>query len=170
MFGDRFCFDLVVVGFPCQDLSSAFKAGAGLAGARSSLFFDFWVVVCKLGRVNPGLYFVLECVYFEKKPPVDFKLVGEVIAAEPVVLCASTISACFRKRAFWASFDILPLGESTVWPSERLAGGRVSVGYLMWWLVECTHGIRLRWCLMKALASSFEGSHCVPSRWSERWT
>ena len=35
----RGAVDLVVGGFPCQDISSAGK-GAGLAGARSGLFFD----------------------------------------------------------------------------------------------------------------------------------
>lgn len=33
--------DLLCGGFPCQDLSSANSRGAGLAGARSGLFFEF---------------------------------------------------------------------------------------------------------------------------------
>ena len=124
LFGDRFNFDLVVAGFPCQDLSSAFRVGAGLAGARSSLFFEVWAVICKLRRVNPDLDFVLECVDFRKKHPLDFRLVEEVTKVEPVVLCASEISACFQRRAFWMSFDVSPLVKCTVLPTAVLEAGR----------------------------------------------
>jgi hypothetical protein len=124
LFGDTFSFDLVIAGYPCQDLSSAFKAGQGLAGGRSSLFFDIWCVICKLRRVNKEMDFVLECVDFEKKHKSDFALVSAITNVTPVKLCASMISACFRKRVFWCSFDVLPLLQQDVWPAEVLEPGR----------------------------------------------
>ena len=122
--GNRFWFDLVVAGFPCQDLSSAYKEGKGLKGGRSGLFFDIWAVICKLRRVNPGLDFFLECVDFSKKFPVDFDLVSRITGVTPEVICASRIAACRRRRAFWLSFDIMDIGDRTVLPASVLEPGR----------------------------------------------
>ena len=47
-----FSFDLVVAGFPCQDLSSAHKSGKGLEGSRSGLFFDIWTIT--IMQAAPG--------------------------------------------------------------------------------------------------------------------
>jgi DNA (cytosine-5)-methyltransferase 1 len=44
--------DLVHGGFPCQDLSVAGR-GAGLAGARSGLFFEILRVACGVGSRPP---------------------------------------------------------------------------------------------------------------------
>ena len=59
---DQYWFDLVVAGFPCQDLSAAKTGGRRLNGVNSGLFFDIWSVVRKLRVVNPALHHVLECV------------------------------------------------------------------------------------------------------------
>lgn len=50
--------DLAVGGFPCQDLSKGGKR-AGLAGARSGLFFEFVRVLTELGHPE---WFLIENV------------------------------------------------------------------------------------------------------------
>jgi len=103
---EEFWFDLVVAGFPCQDLSEANGSGGGLQGRKSALFFDIWGVVQKLRVVNPGLHWVLECVHFESKFPRDFALVEHVVGVPPVVLCASRLAPAWRRRAWWNSFEV----------------------------------------------------------------
>ena len=122
--GDRFWFDLVVAGFPCQDLSSAHTSGRGLDGSRAGLFFDIRTVICKLRRVNPALDFFLECVDFSKKHPEHFGLVSRITGATPEIICASRVAACRRRRAFWLSFDILEIEQRTVLPASVLEPGR----------------------------------------------
>lgn len=56
---DSLSVDLLCGGFPCQDLSVAGRR-AGLAGERSSLFFDFARVADEL--VQPGGYVLIENV------------------------------------------------------------------------------------------------------------
>ena len=94
--GSRFWFDLVVAGFPCQDLSSAHKSGRGLDGSRSGLFFDIWTVICKLRRVNPALDFFLECVDFSKKHPEHFDLVSRITGTAPEIIRASRVASCLQ--------------------------------------------------------------------------
>ena len=120
----KYWFDLVIGGFPCQDLSSAHKQGAGLEGSRSGLFFKTWKVIQKLRQVNSRLDFVLECVDFRKKHPADFQEVTDTTGVQPVILCASCIAACYRKRAFWASFKISDLEEKRVEPWQVLEAER----------------------------------------------
>ena len=72
------------------------------------------------------MYFVLECVGFEKKHEADFQLVSAITSTAPVKLCASALSACFRKRVFWCSFDVLPLSQREVWSADVLETDRWS--------------------------------------------
>jgi len=46
---------------------------------------------------------------------------------EPVVICASRISACCRKRAYWASFEVTEPDRVEVDPNSVLDPGRVSL-------------------------------------------
>ena len=124
-FGTEFWFDLVVAGFPCQDVSSANKYGEGLLGNRSALFFKAWRTVEKLQEVNPKLQFLLECTDFSRNWGRDFELVGDTVGVQPVVVCASRVAACYRKRAYWASFDLPVLEvDSTAVPESVLEPGR----------------------------------------------
>ena len=66
--------DLLVGGFPCQDVSSANKQGRGLDGAKSSLFFDVLELVRRL-RLDNG-DFILECTDFSGNHAEHFRLVG----------------------------------------------------------------------------------------------
>ena len=124
---EQYWFDLVVAGFPCQDLSVANRQGKGLQGGKSGLFFDIWSVVNKLRVVNPALHTVLECVDFQPKFPVQFELVGTTVGVQPVRLCASRIGPCYRRRAFWNSFAVGQLQfDPAATPASVLEAGRWS--------------------------------------------
>ena len=56
--------------------------------------------------VNPALYHVLECVDFQHKFPHHFETVSKTVGVVHIVLCASRIAPCFRRRAFWNSFQV----------------------------------------------------------------
>ena len=83
--GGEFWFDLVIAGFPCQDVSTANKWGQGLHGSKSGLFFDVWRVVEKLRMVNPRLHFLLECTDFSGHLRSEFDLVGATVGVQPMV-------------------------------------------------------------------------------------
>jgi hypothetical protein len=114
--------DLLVGGFPCQDVSSANKAGQGLAGRRSGLFFDVLELVRRVRLGNGD--FVLECTDFSGNHTAHFRLVGELLGFSPVILCASDISPGRRKRAFWTSFPVAVLRQVLVEASSVLEPGR----------------------------------------------
>ena len=59
--------DLLIVGFPCQDVSSANKKGRlGLKGAKSGLFYRIVEVLEKLKALHIEIHFVLECTALEQ--------------------------------------------------------------------------------------------------------
>ena len=124
MHGDDPWFDLIIAGFPCQDLSEANKSGDGLRGNKSALFFKIWEVVKKFTLVNPDLHFILECTDFRKNHPADFEMVNALVGPA-VVMCASRIAPCFRKRAYWMNFkvSILPWDPGAT-PGSVLEPGR----------------------------------------------
>jgi hypothetical protein len=117
-------FDLLIGGFPCQDVSSANKGGQGLEGERSGLFF---VIKELVDRVRSGKgHFLLECTDFVGKHTEDFRRVGEMLGAWPCILYASDVSAGYRRRAYWASFPIEVMRPTEVYPSDIMEPGRSS--------------------------------------------
>jgi DNA-cytosine methyltransferase len=52
--------DLIVGGFPCNDLSSLNKARKGLKGEKSSLFFEMIRIIKILMKLNPNLKILVE--------------------------------------------------------------------------------------------------------------
>lgn len=88
--------DLLVGGFPCQDLSIAGKR-VGLGGARSSLFWEF----VRLLKSNSVKYFVLENVRSMKDD--DRQVISSELGVEPIMIDASLVSAQSRKRYFWTN-------------------------------------------------------------------
>lgn len=95
--------DLVCGGFPCQDVSSAGK-GAGLAGKRSGLWFEFARVVSEM---RPRIV-VVENVASGAKRWVDAVVAGlEQLDYEalPVPLSASDVGAPHkRSRVFIVAY------------------------------------------------------------------
>lgn len=89
--------DLLVGGSPCQDLSIAKKGRQGLAGNRSSLF---WEYVRIKDTVKPK-WFILENV--ASMPKADRDTITQTLGVEPILINASLVSAQCRKRLFWTN-------------------------------------------------------------------
>ena len=101
--------DLFVCGFSCQDMSEANRQGRGLQGSKSSVFFAAMLMLKLLRELCPGMDHVLECTDFQRKHPRDFRFVNEVTGTPAVKLDAGVVARCWRRRAFWGSFPMLPL-------------------------------------------------------------
>jgi site-specific DNA-cytosine methylase len=89
--------DLLIGGSPCQDLSQANSKCKGLAGERSSLFYEY---VRILKEVKPK-YFLLENVAsmsFESKCEIS-----DALGVDWIEIDAGLVSAQNRKRLFWTN-------------------------------------------------------------------
>lgn len=90
-------FDLVMGGFPCQDLSINKRNREGLSGSRSGLFFE---LVRALKEIKPK-YFLVENNW--KMPEEDKKVISDVLGVQPVLIDSSLVSAQSRKRLYWTN-------------------------------------------------------------------
>ena len=88
---------LLVGGSPCQDLSIAKKDRKGLAGERSSLF---WEYIRILELVKPT-YFILENV--ASMSWRDKEVITAHMKVDPILIDAAKVSAQSRKRLFWTN-------------------------------------------------------------------
>jgi DNA (cytosine-5)-methyltransferase 1 len=91
--------DIICAGFPCQDLSYA-GAGAGLAGARSGLFWE----VVRAARVVRPAYIVLENVaaLLGRGLDVVLRALAEIgYDAEWHCIPASAVGAPHRRDRIW---------------------------------------------------------------------
>lgn len=98
-------FDLVMGGFPCQDLSiGQHTVERSLSGKRSGLF---WELVRAITEVKPK-YFLVENNY--GMPKAAEKTITEVLGVEPIMIDSSLVSAQRRKRIYWTNIPgvILP--------------------------------------------------------------
>lgn len=91
--------DLLIAGSPCQNLSCAGDR-KGLYGEKSKLFFEF----LKAFRILRPKYFMLENVVMNKN---NAEIISGYLDVEPLVLCASEISAIRRRRMYWTN---IPFG------------------------------------------------------------
>lgn len=96
--------DLLIGGSPCQDLSSSGK-GAGLAGDRSILFFEYARL---LKEVRPK-YFLLENVASMKK--ADKAIITETLGVEPIEINSRLLSAQNRRRLYWTNIPNVTVPE-----------------------------------------------------------
>lgn len=92
-------FDLLLAGFPCQDLSVNKANRKGLEGKRSGLF---WQAVRAIKEAKPK-YFLIENNY--KMPEADLKTITETLGVEPIMIDSSTVSAQQRKRLYWTNIE-----------------------------------------------------------------
>lgn len=91
-------FDIVMGGFPCQDLSiGQHKEERSLSGKRSGLF---WELVRAIAEVKPK-YFFVENNY--GMPKDAEKTITEVLGVEPIMIDSSLVSAQRRKRLYWTN-------------------------------------------------------------------
>jgi len=89
--------DLLVGGSPCQDLSIAKKGRMGLAGNRSSLFWEY----VRIKELVKPKYFILENV--ASMPKADKDTITKTLGVEPIMINAALVSAQSRKRLFWTN-------------------------------------------------------------------
>lgn len=91
--------DLLIGGFPCQDLSFA-GLGAGLDGEKSGLFYEAVRILRECQAINPNVLFLFENVPMAKK--WEYKI-SEILGLDPWKNCASLVSAQTRKRLWWSN-------------------------------------------------------------------
>lgn len=90
-------YDLILAGFPCQDLSINTKDRQGLKGERSGLF---WELVRAIEEVNPR-YFLVENNY--KMPKEDEAIITETLGVKPIMINSALLSGQTRKRLYWTN-------------------------------------------------------------------
>lgn len=93
-------FDLLIAGFPCQDLSINQKDRKGLKGKRSGLF---WELVRAIKEVKPK-YFLVENNH--KMPKEDKRTISDELGVEPFLINSSTKSAQNRLRLYWTNIPV----------------------------------------------------------------
>lgn len=90
-------FDMIIAGFPCQDLSISKKDRQGLKGKRSGLF---WELVRAIEEVKPR-YFLVENNY--KMPKEDEAIITETLGVKPIMINSALVSGQTRKRLYWTN-------------------------------------------------------------------
>lgn len=102
-------FDLLLAGFPCQDLSINKSNRQGLKGRRSGLF---WYVVKAIEVVKPK-YFLVENNY--KMPQEDLEIITQTLGVEPRIINSADFSAQQRYRIYWTNIPIarMPMKKPT---------------------------------------------------------
>lgn len=102
-------FDLILAGFPCQDLSINKSNRQGLKGRRSGLF---WYVVKAIEIVKPK-YFLVENNY--KMPQEDLEIITQTLGVEPRIINSADFSAQQRYRIYWTNIPIarMPMKKLT---------------------------------------------------------
>lgn len=93
-------FDLLVGGFPCQDLSVANTYFNGLDGARSGLF---WNLLNILNTKNPKWFCFENVMRMSRK---DRDIISNNLGVEPVMIDAGLVSGQNRKRLFWCNWKV----------------------------------------------------------------
>jgi len=90
-------YDLILAGFPCQDLSINTKDRQGLKGERSGLF---WELVRAIKEVKPR-YFLVENNY--KMPKEDEAIITETLGVKPIMINSALLSGQTRKLLYWTN-------------------------------------------------------------------
>ena len=78
-------------------------------------------ILAALKEALPNLDFVVECTDFSRRHKEDFRYVSAQLGVQPVILCASDLAACYRRRAYWASFKVEEIEGVEVDPNSVLA-------------------------------------------------
>jgi hypothetical protein len=92
-------FHLLLGGSSCQDLSNANKNQAGLAGKKSSIFWEYVRVWEEMGKPP----FLFENV--GGMPNKDRDIISEVFGCEPIVINSKSYSPALRNRYYWTNIQ-----------------------------------------------------------------
>ena len=98
-------YDMVMGGFPCQDLSINKANRKGLKGSKSGLF---WELVRAIKEVQPK-YFFVENNY--KMPEEDQQIITDTLGVKPILINSALVSAQTRKRLYWTNIPDVVLPE-----------------------------------------------------------
>ncbi len=105
--------DLLIGGFPCQDLSIAKNNRKGLVGERSGLF---WEMVRIHNEVKPK-YFIYENVFSMAKDQKD--IITKTLGVEAVMIDAKLVSPQQRKRFYWVGKLVKGRYETVAIPQPK---------------------------------------------------
>ena len=89
--------DLLIGGSPCQDLSLAMKNRKGLAGDKSSLFYEY-VRIWK--EVQPTFFFLENVGTMAIE---DARVITQIMGVPPVRIDSRLVSAQSRDRLYWTN-------------------------------------------------------------------
>ncbi|KAI9009076.1 S-adenosyl-L-methionine-dependent methyltransferase [Hyaloraphidium curvatum] len=140
--------DVVVAGFPCQDLSKAKGPDRlGLKGSRSGLFFHIPRILTLVRKLNSRngdgkVGYVVENVY--GMPANDLEIISKELGVYPVRYQADRVSGCRRDRVYWTCFAVKPLQRAV--PDPTMLDALMSGKPLESWrkkalcIVRSTHG------------------------------
>lgn len=98
--------DLLLAGFPCQDLSFAGK-GAGFDGNRSSLFFEAVRIFRECQDINQNVLFLFENVPMAKRFE---RVINETIGIVPWKNNSALVCAQNRSRLWWSNIRTKRVG------------------------------------------------------------
>lgn len=90
-------FDLIMGGFPCQDLSIGNVKRKGLSGERSGLFYE---LVRAIEEANPT-HFLVENNF--SMPNEAKEEITRVLGVEPIMIDSQLVSGQRRKRLYWTN-------------------------------------------------------------------
>ena len=90
-------FDIIIAGFPCQDLSINKRNRQGLNGKRSGLF---WELVRAIDEVKPKYFFVENNYHM---PEADMNIITQTLGVEPIMINSASLSAQQRCRLYWTN-------------------------------------------------------------------
>ena len=155
-------FDLLIGGSPCQDLCSM-GSHKGLAGEKSSLFFEF---VRALKDVKPK-YFLLENNASMTKE--NEAIITRIMGVKPIMINSADFSPQNRKRLYWTNIPILKwkskkrvlsdIAQSTEEKQEFLITNKVAK-----YLSEEYAGRKIQRTVSASIRNLSEKSRCLSTR------
>lgn len=113
-------FDILLGGSSCQDLSAAMKDRTGLAGSKSSSFFQY---VSILDQVNPKWFF------FENVGSMrddDEAIISELLKCNPIKLNSKRFSPALRNRYYWTNVPQLEYEDNDIKLQDIIEDGWVT--------------------------------------------
>ena len=111
--------DMIVGGFPCQDLSIAKDNREGLCGKHSGLFWQLLFI----HQVVQPKYFCYENV--ASMPKKDKDIISRELGVEPVMINAALVSGQDRKRLFWCNWNVEQPADRGIMLKDILESGEV---------------------------------------------
>ena len=110
--------DLLICGFPCQDLSLASHNRKGLKGERSGLFFE---AIRLLKEIKPK-YFFFENVRMTED---NQNIINNILGCKPHIINSSLLSAQNRLRFYWSNLKPSKIKDLNINLKDILESGFV---------------------------------------------